>query len=170
MSVQTGSVTNGDILLNGIDIAGRVLEFDFGDFSYEEVEHKTLGTIGVIKLPSRSIEAIEQTIKYEYLEPALKRELMNPRKTHKLQIHQYVDVSGPDGLDLEASHMLVTHIGFRVIKTKRGSAKLGENVELEQTISVTSFIENVYGEELPILEYDFFAKIHKINGKDVWPT
>ena len=61
MPVQTGSTTNADILINGVDLAGRVMELDLGDFGYEEVEHTTLGMIGIIKLPSRAVSAIEGT-------------------------------------------------------------------------------------------------------------
>lgn len=170
MTVQTGSITNADVLLNGVDIAGRVAELDLGEFGYTEVEHKALGMIGVLKLPSRAVEAIESNIKYEFLEPSLKRQILSPTKTHRLQLHQYVDVSGPDGLDLEQSHTLVHHVGFRTMKTKKGASKLGENVEMENDISITSIITKVYGEEIPILEYDVFNKVHKINGVDVWPV
>lgn len=170
MTVQTGSITNADVLLNGVDIAGRVMELDLGEFGYTEVEHKALGMIGVLKLPSRAVEAIEANIKYEFLDPSLKREILNPTKTHRLQLHQYVDVSGPDGLDIEASHTLVHHVGFRTMKTKKGASKLGENLEMENTISVTSLVTKVYGEEVPILEYDIFNKIHKINDEDVYPV
>ena len=170
MPVQTGSTTNADILINGVDLAGRVMELDLGDFGYEEVEHTTLGMIGIIKLPSRAVSAIEGTIKFEYLDPELKRQLQNPTITHKLQLHQYVDVSGSDGLDVNASHVLVQHVGFRVLTTKKGTSKLGEAVEMEQSISILSFTEKVYGEETPILEYDVFNRIHKVNGEDVWPT
>jgi hypothetical protein len=169
MTVQTGSITNADILVNGVDIAGRVMELDLGEFGYTEIEHKALGMIGVLKLPSRAVEAIEATPKYEFLEPALKRQIMNPTKTHRLQLHQYVDVNDNEGLNLEQSHTLVHHIGFRTMKTTQGSSKLGENVEMEQNISVISIVTKVYGEEVPILEYDVFNNIHKVDGKDVWP-
>lgn len=169
MAIQTGSITNADILINGVDIAGGVMELDLGEIGYEEVEHKALGMVMVLKLPSRAMSAIEATIKYEWLEPELKRQLADPTKTHRLQLHRYVDVSGPDGLDTEASHTLVTHVGFRVMKTQKGSSKLGENVEMEQTITVTSMVEKVYGEETPIVEIDVFANINRVNGADVWP-
>ena len=170
MSVKTGSITNGDVLLNGTDIAGRLMEFEFGDFDYEEVEHKALGMIGVLKNPSRVVTAIEETLKFEWLDPELKRQLMNPRDIHKLQIHQYVDVNGPDGLDVDASHTLVTHIGFRFMGVKKGTAKLGESEGLEVKASVQSFVEKVYGDETPIMEFDVNNNINKVNGEDVWPT
>lgn len=169
MSVFTGSITNADILLNDVDIAGRMAELDLGEIGYEEVEHKALGMIMVAKLPSRAVKAVEATAKYEFLEASLKKQVMVPTKTHSLQMHQYVDVSGADGLDLEKSHQLITHVGFRTISTKTGSSKLGENVELEQKWSVVKIIQKVYGEEDPIMVLDLFNGIHTINGQPVWP-
>lgn len=170
MAIELGSITNADTLINGVDVAGRIMELDLSEFGYEEVEHKSLGMIGVLALPSRAVKELKKTIKWEYLDPDLKRQLLSPTKTHRLQLHQYVDVSDADGLSLEKSHTLVYHLGFRTLNTKQGTSKLGENVEMEQEISIVSLVMKVYGEEIPILEYDVFSNIHKVNGEDVWPT
>jgi phage tail tube protein FII len=169
MTIFTGSITNADVLMNGIDVAGRVKGVDLGDVGHEEIEHKTLGSIGVLKLPTRALSPIEATSKYEWLDPDLKRQVLLPTKTHDLQLHQYVDVSGPDGLDLTKSHQLVTHVGFRSLKTKQGESSLGEGVEMEQNWSIVKIIQKVFGEEDAIMEFDFFNGVHKIDGKDVWP-
>ncbi len=45
-----------------------------------------------------SVESIEGKISFEWLDEEVSRSIMNPTKTHKLQIHSYVDIFDADGL------------------------------------------------------------------------
>lgn len=169
MVQKIGQITNADLYLNDTDVKGRVAEFDMGEIGATEVEHKTLGQIGVIKLPGRPVEAIEGKISFEWLDESIERDLLNPTKRHKIQLHSYVDVFGADGLDVDKSHTLVTHIGFHVMKRSGNSAKLGEQLASEHAISIQSFSQKVYGEAVPIVEFDAWAGIYNVNGEEVWP-
>lgn len=170
MVQKIGQITNADLYLNGEDVKGRVKEFSPGDIGHTEVEHKALGMIGVLKLPGRPVEAIDGKISFDWLDEALERVLMNPTKRHVIQMHSYVDVFDADGLNAEKSHTLVTHVGFHVIKRSGLTAKLGDAMAGEHAITITSFSQKVYGDSTPIVEFDIFAGIYKVNGEDVWPT
>ncbi|MCJ7996065.1 phage major tail tube protein [Rhizobium cremeum] len=169
MARKIGQITAGDVYINEVDVAGRVAELDMGEIGHAEVEHQTLGMIAVLKLPGRPVQAIEGKITFEWLDEEVSRTILNPTKVHKLQIHSYVDVFDAEGRNSDQSHTLITHIGFQTMKKGGSTAKLGENVGEELDISISSFKQNVYGGETPIIEFDAWNNIYNINGEAVWP-
>lgn len=169
MARKNGQITQADCYINEVDVCGRVAELDLGEISHTEVEHQTLGMIGILKLPGRPVEAIEGKITFEWLDEEVSRSILNPTKMHKLQLHSYVDVFDAEGLSREKSHTLVTHLGFQTMKTGGRTAKLGENLGQEHDISISVFKQSVYGADTPIIEFDAWNNIYRINGEDVWP-
>lgn len=170
MVQKIGQITNADCYMNDTDLKGRVEELDMGEFALTEVEHASLGMIGVLKLPGRPVEAIEGKINFNWVDAEIEKMLLNPTKVVRLQLHSYVDIFGPDGLDVAKSHTLVTHIGFMPLKRGGGTAKLGDKMQSEYAISITSFSQKVYGEAVPIIEYDGWNGIYNVNGEPVWPN
>ncbi len=170
MSNVLAQITNADLYLNDASVRGKVGELDLGDIGSTEIEHAALGMIGVLKLPGRPLEAIDGKISFEWLDEAIEKDLLNPTKRHKLQLHSYVDVHDDEGLNSEKSHTLVTHIGFMAMKRGGFKAKLGEGAKVEHNISITSFTQGVYGDPVKIIEYDGFNNIYNVNGAPVWPT
>lgn len=170
MTQKIGQITNADIYLGDANVRGRVAEFDPGEIGHQDVEHDTLGMIGVLKLPGRPLQAIEGKISFKWLDEEIERQLLNPTKFPKIQLHSYVDVFDEDGLNAEKSHTLVTHIGFSSLKRGGMSAKLGDPMGTEYDISIHNFVQKVYGAATPIIEFDVFNGIYKVNGEDVWPT
>ena len=170
MVQKIGQITNADLYLNTSDVKGRVAEFDMGEIGHQEVEHSALGMIGVLKLPGRPVQPIEGKIGFEWLDEEVERDIMNPTKTSRVQLHSYVDVFDADGLNSQKSHTLVTHVAFNVMKTGGRAAKLGEQMASEHDVSIHAFIQKVYGDAVPIVEFDVFAGIYNINGEPVWPT
>ena len=169
MVQKIGQITDADLYLNGEDVKGRVKEFDPGELSNTEVEHAALGMIGVLKLPGRPVEAIEGKITFDWLDEDVQRSLLLPTVTNRIQLHSYVDVFDQDGLNAEKSHTLVTHVGFQMMKTALGTSQLGEQINREHTITITSFSQKVYGDAVPIIQYDGWNGIYDVNGEPVWP-
>lgn len=170
MVQKIGQITNADLYINGTDVKGRVSEFTPDDLSLTEVEHKTLGMIGVLKLPGRPVDAIGGKIKFDWLDEAIERGLINPTKRQNIQMHSYVDVFDETGLNVEKSHTLVTHVGFQMMSHGLLAGKIGDAVGVEHNITIPSFSQKVYGDSTPIVEFDVFAGIYNVNGEAVWPT
>ena len=168
--MNLGQITNADLYINGADVKGKVKEFDLDDIGATEVEHSALGMIGVINLPGRPVEALGGKISFDWLDEAVERDLLNPTKRHNMQLHSYVDVFDETGLNVGASHTLVTHVGFHVVKRGGFKAKLGEGVGTEHAITVLSFSQKVYGDATAIIEFDAMANIYRVNGEPVWPV
>ncbi|MCM0751187.1 phage tail protein [Brucella pseudogrignonensis] len=169
MARKIGQITQADCYINEVDVCGRVAELDLGEIAHAEVEHQTLGMIGILKLPGRPVQAIEGKISFEWLDEGVSRTILMPTKVHRLQLHSYVDIFDGEGLNAEQSHTLVTHIGFQMMKTGGRTAKLGENLAQEHDISISTFKQSVYGGDTPIIEFDAWNNIYRINGEDVWP-
>ncbi|MDZ7822972.1 MAG: phage major tail tube protein [Ahrensia sp.] len=169
MVQKLGQITNADLMLNGVDIKGRVSEFEMGDIGSTEVEHATLGQIGVLKVPGRPWQAIEGKIAFEWLDEAIERDLMLPTKVHRVQLHSYVDVLVPMVTATAISHAGYP-CGFYGDETRRWHSAKRPAIKwsTEHTISIVSFVQKVYGEATPIIELDIFNCIYNINGVPVW--
>lgn len=170
MVLKIGQITNADLYINGVDCKGRVEEFSLDDVASTEVEHNALGMVAVLKLPARPVGAVAGKIKFEWLDAEIERELLNPTKAHHIQLHSYVDVFDAEGLSVDKSHTLVTHLGFQVLGRGGFSAKLGEMVGTEHSITIPSFTQKIYGDAKPIIELDAFNNVYNVNGEPVWPT
>ena len=168
MAMNLGQITDADIYIDGTDVKRQVAEFSLDDLEHTEVEHSSLGMVAVLNLPGRPVKAISGKIKFAWLDAALERQLANPTKRTKLQMHSYVDAFDADGLREDASHTLVTHLGFHVMKRGLLGSKLGDAAGVEHAISVSMISQKVYGESEDIFTLDVFAGIYKVNGQAVW--
>ncbi len=168
MTQLIGQITNADVYVNEVDVAGRLKELDMGEVAHNEVKHETLGMIGVMNLPGRPVQEIGAKLTFEWLDEAVMRDIINPTKRSKLQIHSYVDVFDSDGLSIDKSHMLITHLGFYMMKTGDLKAKLGDQMGVAHDITIASLTQKIYGESTPIIEFDVFSQTYKINGEQVW--
>ena len=167
--IKIGQITNADLYLNNNRLVGRVKEFDPGDFSIKVVSHEALGMIGVIELPARGIEAIESTITFDWLDHEVEREVINPTKVMRWAMHSYVDVFDASGLVTSSTHRLVTTVSVQFIGRSSFGHTLGEMVNHELECRTQAMTQKVSTSDVPILEYDPFAGVYRINGANVWP-
>lgn len=166
---KIGQITDADCYINGVDVCGRVAELNMGEIGHQMVKHSALGMIGVLELPGRPVQAIKGKISYEWLDEEVARQIGNPTVMNRLQLHSLVDIFDENGLNAAASHTLVTHIGFQTGKSGGGVAKLGEQMKLAHDIAISTFSQKVYGEDVPMVEFDAWNNIYRVNGQNVWP-
>ncbi|WP_439605403.1 phage major tail tube protein [Shinella sp.] len=167
--MNLGQITAGDVYLNETNLVGQISEIDLGELEHQEVEHSALGMISIMKLPGRPLQAVAGKFTFSYLAASVSRKILNPTVANRFQLHSYVDMMGPDGLDREASHTVITHIRFQTMKSGGRTAKLGEPFAGELDVSITYWMQKVYGDQTPIVEYDGFNNIYNIDGEPVWP-
>lgn len=165
---KIGQITDADCYINDVDVCGRVAEFDMGEIGHQEVKHSALGMIGVLALPGRPVQSIKGKISFEWLDEAVSRDIMNPTRMSHLQLHSYVDLFDENGLNAGTSHILVTHVGFQMLKTGGRNARLGEQMKQNHDITISTFMQKVYGSSTPIVEFDGWNNIYRVNGEDVW--
>lgn len=167
--IKLGHITQADVYLDGNHIVGRVKEFDIPEFGHKMVTHESLGQIGILDLPSRAVDALKANITFEYADYELDVLFMNPTRANKIQLHSYVDVFGPDGLDRERSHKIITNLTAYFSKSDAMNLKLGESANRKIEATISSFVQKLSTRSVPIIEYDLFNSIYRINGENVWP-
>lgn len=146
-------------LVNKLTIEGR---------KSTEVEHKTLGMVGMLTLPGRPLQAITGTIEIGHLDDAYDRALANPARQHDWQLHQTVDVSDADGYSAAKSYTLVHHLKFRVLGDDGFTSELGEKAGIEYQITIPFLKQSVLGQDTPIFELDVMNDVYKVDGESVW--
>lgn len=161
-------ITQADIYDQDRRLRGLVDMFGIDERSATEVEHKTLGQVGVLLLPGRPLEALKGKVKIGHLDRDYDRDLANPAKVHDWQMHQRVDVNDAEGYSATKSHVVVWHAKFRTMKAGGMDTELGEKAEIEYEVSIPALKISVLGDDTPIWELDVWNDVFEINGVPVW--
>jgi phage tail tube protein FII len=162
------SITNADTYLEDNSLLGIMKEFKIPAIEWKTVDIETLGQIGVYKAPTRTLEALTGSMKFQALEPELAEKFYDPTYVHKLQLHQHLDVNGPDGLDRERSCTLVTIVSLQVFKTEHSGAQLGEPDEIDCEYTVSRLMQRVHDSDSVLLELDIFNNKARNSSGDIW--
>ncbi|MBO9421708.1 phage major tail tube protein [Labrenzia sp. R4_2] len=162
------NITNADVYLEDNSLLGITREFKIPSIEWKTVDIETLGQVAVFKTPTRVLEALTGTMKFQALEPELAEEFYNPTKVHKLQLHQHLDVNGPDGLDRERSCTLITIASVQFFKTEFGGAKLGDLDEVDYEFTCSRLVQRVHDSDSVLLEVDVFNNKARNSSGDIW--
>lgn len=162
-------ITDAPIYLDDKSLVGFAKELNIPELETQQLEHETLGSIGVLKLPRRGLSAIEGDILMDFADPEFLAITSNPRKAARFQVHSKLDVFNAMGLDEENSTTIVTHITALFHKTKFPAAKKAEAGEHAAEFSITKLMQRDIKSSTPIVEIDFFANVYRVNGENVWP-
>lgn len=167
--IRIGHISNADVYMDDNRLIGRVKEFEIPEISYKMISHEALGMIAVLELPSRAVEALKGKITFDYVDHDAERLHLNPTVTRRWQLHSYIDIWRAGGLDRDKSHKLITTLGALPAKSGALGHTLGEAVNREVEISIPYLVHKISTSDVPLLELDVFAGIHRINGENVWP-
>lgn len=168
--LQYGQITDAPVYLNDKSLVGHCEEFNIPEIETQMIEHETLGSIGVMKLPRRGLTGLDGSLIMSFAEPEFLGITSNPRKAAVFQVHSKLDVFNAEGLDEANSTTLVTHVTALFHKSAFPGGKKAEAGKHSADFSVTRLMQRDINSSTPILEIDFFANIYKVNGEDVWPA
>lgn len=163
--IQMNRITNANVYLNGSSMLGRAEEIKLPDVSAMLSEHKALGMIGKIELPS-GFDKLEGEIKWNSLYEDVAKVMANPFKTVQLQCRSNIEVYGAGGRTEEVP--LVTFLTVLFKKNPLGTFKPHDNAEFSSSFSATYIKQVVNGKDM--LELDYMANIFKVNGEDLLST
>ena len=90
--LQHAQITDAPVYLDDKSLVGLCKEFMIPELETQQLEHETLGSIGVLKLPRRGLSAVEGSILMDFAEPEFLGITSNPRKAAVFQIHSKLDV------------------------------------------------------------------------------
>lgn len=162
------NITNADVYKEDNSLLGIMQEFKIPALEWKTVDIETLGQVAVLKTPTRTLEALTGSMKFQALEPELAEDFYNPTYVHKLQLHQQLDVNGPDGLDRDRSCTLITIVNLQVYKTEASGAKLGEQDSIDCEYTCPRLVQRVHDSDSVLLEVDVFANKARNSSGDIW--
>ncbi|MBS1186684.1 MAG: phage major tail tube protein [Burkholderiaceae bacterium] len=154
-------ITNANIYIDGNSMLGRAEEIKLPDITVMMAEHKALGMVGKIELPS-GFDKLEGEIKWNSLYREVAAKVANPYKAVQLQCRSNVETYGSQGRVEEVS--LVTHLTVMFKKNPMGTFKQHDNAEFPSQFVATYIKQQINGED--ILELDYMANIFIVGGED----
>ncbi|MGH1577705.1 phage major tail tube protein [Planktotalea sp.] len=167
--LQYGQITDAPVYLDDKSLVGHCEEFNIPEIETQTIEHDTLGSIGVMKLPRRGLSALEGSLIMSFAEPEFLSITSNPRKAARFQVHSKLDIFDAMGLDETNSTTLVTHVTALFHKSAFPGAKKADAGKHNADFSVTRLMQRDINSGTPIVEIDLFANIYKVLGENVWP-
>lgn len=161
--------TDAPVYLEDKSLFGISSEFQIPEIESTVIEHKSLGSLGVIGMPARGLKLLEGSIKLGFPEPSMAARMSNPNKALPFQVHQKLDVFNSFGLDEGNSTTLVTHVRAMFKKNAFSAVKSGEAVEDTGEFTTAYIMQRLIDDSTPLVEIDLFAQVYKIQGENVWP-
>lgn len=163
-----GKHTNATVYLDDNSLVGICSELDLPDIEWKTIEHETLGQIAVLKRATRVLEAMEGSLTLDFLEPELAEKFYDPTRNQVLQLHEDVDISGPDGFDREKSFKLITVLTVQFFKAPARTAKLADNDGAKFEFTTSRLVQRVHDSDTVMLEVDVFANKVRNSSGDIW--
>lgn len=165
-----GQITDSEIYSEDKNLLGIAEEFKSVDLETEFIEQEGLGSVGMLKLPARGLKELSGMIKIFHPEPDFYSRMLNPVLVTRFQIHEKVDVFGPEGFVAEKSTTLITTIDARFMMVEQGTNKKGDPRTTEAKWTASRLIQKFASRSVNSLEVDLFNNVHKVNDLDVWPN
>ena len=155
-------ICNANIYLNDTNLLGRAIEVKLPDVNAIMSEHKMLGMIGNVELPTGGFEKLEGEIQWNSFYPEAWSQVLNPFSTISLQCRSALDVYDSTGRTEQLA--LVTFLTVIFTKNPLGTYKQNENAEFQSSFEAISVRQLLDGEEQ--LNIDYLANIFSIGGDD----
>ena len=162
MGVEVKRIINANVYINGNSMLGKAEECKLPDVVSILTEHKALGMVGKLELPS-GLDKMEATIKWNSVYGDVLKMAANPFKPVQLQIRSSQETYTGQGRSEEVP--VVVHMTGSFKKFPLGGFKQHDNVEAETALTVTYIRLVVNGED--IVEVDVLANIYKVGGVDL---
>lgn len=162
MGVEIKQIVNANVYIDGNSFLGKAEEIKLPDVAVSMVEHKALGLVGKVELPS-GIEKMEATIKWNSLYDEVLKKAANPYQPVQLQARFSLETYAGGGRIKEVPGVVFLTGTFK--KFPLGGFKQHDNVEAETALNITYIRLVVDGKD--IVEVDALANIYKVDGVDL---
>lgn len=165
MSVIINQVENANVYINGNSLLGKAKSIKLPEFEVEQIEHKNLGLVATIKLPS-GVNALEGEVVWDGYYPEVAAIANNPFKSVQLMVR--ADVKAFNAAGLAAEVPLVMTLNCKFSKIPLGEYKPKEAAEYSMTYQASSIKQVIDGKE--VLFFDAFTNTWRVAGEDVLNT
>ncbi|NLG18937.1 MAG: phage major tail tube protein [Fibrobacter sp.] len=162
MSIEINRVTNANVYIDGTSLLGKVDEVTLPEIKPLMSEHKALGMIAKIELPS-GIDKLEAKFKFNSFYPSVMMSIANPYSVRKVMVRASAETY--TGMGKISEVPVVCHMSGTFKKIPMGGFKQAENVELETEMNCLYAKMMIRG--VTIFELDTMANIFKVAGADI---
>ena len=159
--IQLNRVTNANIYVDCNCLLGKAEEIKLPDITTVMSEHKALGMVGKIELPS-GFEKMEGEIKWNSFYRDVWLKMNNQYSMVQLQVRSSVETYGAMGRMQQQP--LVTFLSVMFKKNPMGTFKQNDNAEFSSSFACYYIKQQLAGEDM--LELDVLANIYKVGGVD----
>lgn len=159
--IQINRITNANIYLNGNSLLGTADEVSLPDVSVKETDHKALGMVGTLILPS-GFDKLEGKIKWNSFYQDIWLQFANPFTPVSLQCRCSVDTYNSQGRVMQVP--LVTFVTATMKKLPLGTFKQHDNAEFQSEFTATYVKQQMNG--VDVIELDVMSNIFKVGGVD----
>ena len=163
--IKVNRITNANVYVNGNSLLGRAEEIKLPDLNFVMAEHKALGMVGKIELPS-GFDKLEGEIKWNSLYDEVAVIMANPFETVQIQCRSNIETYASQGRIEQVP--MVTYITAQFIKNPLGTFKQQENAEFSSSFNALYIKQVVNGREL--IELDYMSNIFRVDGIDQLST
>ena len=154
-------LTNANIYVGGSSWLGKAEEIMLPDISHKMAEHKGLGMVGTIELPS-GIDKMEMSIKWNSFYPEVLTASSSSSDLADIQVRANLETYTNGGLTGEKSVVVYLKGAFKNIPV--GTFKQHDNVELTSKLTVCYVKMEIDGASL--YEVDVMNNIYIVGGVD----
>ncbi|MDO8771926.1 MAG: phage major tail tube protein [Burkholderiaceae bacterium] len=159
--IQLNRITNANIYMDGNSLLGRAEEIKLPEVSAMMTEHKALGMVGKIELPS-GFDKMEGDLKWNSFYADVWLKVANPFSAVQLQCRSSVETYTSQGRTQQSA--LVTFLTVAFKKNPLGTFKQHDNAEFNSAFACYYIRQQLDGAD--ILEFDAMANIYKVGGVD----
>ena len=159
--ITVNTLQNANIYLAGASLLGKAEEFKLPTVKFKMVDHKAVGMIGSIKLPS-GIEPLEGEIKWNSFYADVWSRVLNPYAPVELQARGSLETYAPNGRIAQVPYVVFLMASFYEVPL--GDFKQNDKAEFQSKFQSNYIKQRV--NNVDILEIDAMANIYKVNGID----
>ncbi|MDR2452337.1 MAG: phage major tail tube protein [Candidatus Accumulibacter sp.] len=160
-SIQVNTLHNANLYIDGNSLLGQAEEFKLPVVTFKMVEHKAVGMVGTIKLPS-GIDALEGEVKWNSFYPSAWPKLLDPFATLQLQARGSLETHSSQGRIAQVPYVVFLTAAFNEVPA--GEFSQNDKAVFSSKYYASYIRQQVNGQD--ILEIDAMANIYKVGGVD----
>ena len=159
--ITVNTLSNANIYIDGNSLLGKAEEFKLPTVKFKMVDHKAVGMIGSIKLPS-GIEPLEGEIKWNSFYADVWGRVLNPYAPVELQARGSLETHASNGRIAQVPYVVFLTAAF--FEVPLGDFKQNDKAEFQSKFHANYIKQRV--NNIDVLEIDAMANIYKVNGVD----
>jgi P2 family phage contractile tail tube protein len=159
--IELNTLNNANLYINGNNLLGRAEEFKLPVVKVKLAEHKAVGMVGTIKLPS-GFDALEGEVKWNSFYPDVWAKLVDPYTAVQLQARGSLETYNSQGRQAQVPYVVFLTCSFEEVPA--GEFQQNDKAAFSSKYTATYIKQVVNGSD--ILELDVMANIYKVSGAD----